>query len=553
MTTALEKLPAYQRAIAKSHLGSCGADYQGLAKPLIAVVNTWNEIVPGHCHLRELAAEVKKGIHEAGGYPLEFNTIAICDGIAQGHGGMHYVLPSRELIADSIEAMIAGHGIFDGMVLLGSCDKIVPGLLMAAARINIPAIVVTGGPMINQIKPWQSKEARQKFLKDEISEAELFDITMAYYPSAGVCPFLGTANTMCLVAEALGMSLSGSATMPAQSANRKRAAFRSGQAVMRLLKENVRPRDIMTQSAFHNAIALVAGIGGSLNSILHLPAIAHECELTVNFTDFDRISRTTPLIVRVSPNSTEYTVADLDRVGGIPAVLKELMPALKTNALTVDGLSLRELLLGAPTADGEIIRPFQNPFAVEGGIAVLTGNLAPAGAVVKSSAVAPELWFYPGTAKVFESEEACAQAIEAGQVKTGDILVIRNEGPIGGPGMREMHRITELVMKLKNIAIITDGRFSGASAGLSVGYLSPEAAAGGPIAFVKDGDKIIIDLKNRSIDWQISEAEFAERKKVGYGHQKQEQSRFLRLYAENTAPAARGAVRQISSPVEVKE
>ncbi len=553
MTTALEKLPAYQRAIAKSHLGSCGADYQGLAKPLIAVVNTWNEIVPGHCHLRELAAEVKKGIHEAGGYPLEFNTIAICDGIAQGHGGMHYVLPSRELIADSIEAMIAGHGIFDGMVLLGSCDKIVPGLLMAAARINIPAIVVTGGPMINQIKPWQSKEARQKFLKDEISEAELFNITMAYYPSAGVCPFLGTANTMCLVAEALGMSLSGSATMPAQSANRKRAAFRSGQAVMRLLKENVRPRDIMTQSAFHNAIALVAGIGGSLNSILHLPAIAHECELTVNFTDFDRISRTTPLIVRVSPNSTEYTVADLDRVGGIPAVLKELMPALKTNALTVDGLSLRELLLGAPTADGEIIRPFQNPFAVEGGIAVLTGNLAPAGAVVKSSAVAPELWFYPGTAKVFESEEACAQAIEAGQVKTGDILVIRNEGPIGGPGMREMHRITELVMKLKNIAIITDGRFSGASAGLSVGYLSPEAAAGGPIAFVKDGDKIIIDLKNRSIDWQISEAEFAERKKVGYGHQKQEQSRFLRLYAENTAPAARGAVRQISSPVEVKE
>ena len=553
MTTALEKLPAYQRAIAKSHLGSCGADYQGLAKPLIAVVNTWNEIVPGHCHLRELAAEVKKGIHEAGGYPLEFNTIAICDGIAQGHGGMHYVLPSRELIADSIEAMIAGHGIFDGMVLLGSCDKIVPGLLMAAARINIPAIVVTGGPMINQIKPWQSKEARQKFLKDEISEAELFDITMAYYPSAGVCPFLGTANTMCLVAEALGMSLSGSATMPAQSANRKRAAFRSGQAVMRLLKENVRPRDIMTQSAFHNAIALVAGIGGSLNSILHLPAIAHECELTVNFTDFDRISRTTPLIVRVSPNSTEYTVADLDRVGGIPAVLKELMPALKTNALTVDGLSLRELLLGAPTADGEIIRPFQNPFAVEGGIAVLTGNLAPAGAVVKSSAVAPELWFYPGTAKVFESEEACAQAIEAGQVKTGDILVIRNEGPIGGPGMREMHRITELVMKLKNIAIITDGRFSGASAGLSVGYLSPEAAAGGPIAFVKDGDKIIIDLKNRSIDWQISEAEFAERKKVGYGHQKQEQSRFLRLYAENTAPAARGAVRQISSSVEVKE
>jgi dihydroxy-acid dehydratase len=552
MTNALEKMPVYQRAIAKAHLGSCGARYDQLGKPVVAVVNTWNEIVPGHCHLRELAIEVKQGIQEAGGYPLEFNTIAICDGIAQGHRGMHYVLPSRDLIADSIETMIIGHGIFDAMVLIGSCDKIVPGLLMAAARLNIPAIVVTGGPMINEIKPWQSKEARQRFLRGEISEAELFDITLTYYPTAGVCPFLGTANTMCLITEALGMSLSGSATAPAQSTARKKIAYESGQAIMRLLTQNIRPRDIMTQKAFHNAITLVAGIGGSLNSILHIPAIAHECGLAVGYQEFDQISRCTPLIVRVSPNSPEYTVADLDPLGGIPAIMKELFPVLQPDVMTVDGRMLVELLDQAPQGDGEIIRFFSNPFAPEGGIAVLSGNLAPAGAVVKSSAVPPELWTFSGVAKVFESEEACTQAVEAGQIQTGEVLVIRNEGPKGGPGMREMHRITELIVKLKNVAVITDGRFSGASAGLPIGYLSPEAADNGPIAFVKSGDRIEINIHERSLHWDISDSELAQRRRCHRYSNNNEKSVFLQLYAHSTASAANGAVRRNLRQLEVK-
>lgn len=544
MKHAMEKMPVYQRAIAKAHLGSCGAKYRDLGKPIIAVVNTWNEIVPGHCHLRELAEEVKRGIAAAGGHALEFNTIAICDGVAQGHRGMHYVLPSRELIADSVEAMIYGHGIFDGMVLLGSCDKIVPGLLMAAARINIPSVVVTGGPMVNEIKPWQSKEARQAFLQGKLSEEELFDVTLQYYPSAGVCPFLGTANTMCLVTEALGMSLSGSAAVPALSVERKTAAYRSGQAVMRLLEKGIKPRDIMTPKAFHNAIALVSGIGGSLNSVLHLPAIAHECEIKVTYEDFDRISRIAPLIVRVAPNSKEYTVADLYPVGGIPAIMRELLPVLEAGAMTVDARVLGELVADAPEADGEVIRPFAEPFAAEGGIAVLAGNLAPEGAVVKSSAVPAELWHFSGTARVFESEEDCTAALEAGTVQSGEVIVIRNEGPVGGPGMREMHRITELIVKLNQVAVITDGRFSGASAGLSIGYLSPEAAAGGPVALVENGDQIVIDINKRSVHWKISEAELQKRRSKLQKRQSTESSAFLRLYAQSTTPAAHGAVRR---------
>lgn len=544
MDNKMGTMPPYQRAIAKGHLGSCGVKYQDLNKPIIAVVNTWNEIVPGHCHLRDLAEEVKKGIIAAGGYPLEFNTIAICDGVAQGHRGMNYVLPSRELIADSVEAMIYGHGIFDGMVLLGSCDKIVPGLLMAAGRINIPSVIVTGGPMINTIKPWESKEARQQFLRGEISEEQLFDATVAYYPSAGVCPFLGTANTMCLVAEALGMSLSGSAAVPALSPQRKQVAYDSGAAVMNLLEKDIKPRDIMTQSAFYNAISLVSGMGGSLNTVLHLPAIAHECELKVTYNDFDRISRIAPLVVRVTPNSKEYTVADLHPVGGVPAILKELSPVLDLQVMTVDGEKLETLLKDAVHADGEIIRPLNNPFAAEGGIAVLAGNLAPQGAIVKSSAVPEELWKFSGPAKVFDSEEDCIKAVEEGLVQSGDAIIIRNEGPIGAPGMREMHRTTEIVVKLKNVAVITDGRFSGASAGLSIGYLSPEAADNGSIGLVKDGDQIDIDIHERSIHWHISHEEYEERAKIIKPVNTKEKSAFLRLYRKSTNSAANGAVRR---------
>ncbi len=546
MKKAIDSLPTYQRAIAKGHLGSCGANYHDLNKPIIAVVNTWNEIVPGHCHLRHLAEHVKKGILAAGGYPLEFNTIAICDGIAQGHQGMRYALPSRELIVDSVEAMIKGHGIFDGMVLLGSCDKIVPALLMAAARINIPSIVVTGGPMVNRIKPRESKAARQKFLAGEISEEELFNVTVEYYPGAGVCPFLGTANTMCLVAESLGMSLSGSAVVPALDDRRNEFAYKSGIAVMGLLENDRKPRDIMTLPAFHNAIALVSGMGGSLNSVLHLPAIAHECGLHVTYDDFDRISRRTPLIVRVTPNSPDYTVADLYAVGGVPTIMKELLPVLDGSVLTVDEQKLSDVIAAAPAPDGKIIKSFSAPFAKEGGIVVLTGNLAPEGAIVKSSAVPSELWKFSGPAKVFESEEDCIESVEQGLVSSGDVIIVRNEGPKGGPGMREMHRITEIVVKLKNVAVITDGRFSGASTGLSIGYLSPEAAANGPIALVEQGDLIEIDISQRTLHWQVDESEVQRR----IHHHKrllcQEDSSFLNLYRLSTTSAANGAVRNLN-------
>lgn len=544
MNTKFSEMPAYQRAIAKGHLGSCGAKYENLGKPIIAVVNSWNEIVPGHCHLRALAEDVKQGIIAAGGYPLEFNTIAICDGIAQGHGGMKYVLPSRELIADSIETMINGHGIFDGMVLMGSCDKIVPAMLMAAGRLNIPAAMVTGGPMVNRIKPHQSKDARQKFLRGEISEQELFNVTVDYYPTAGICPFLGTANTMSIVAETLGMSLPGSSLIPALDEKRRKVAYQTGEAIMNLVAKDIKARDIMTHEAFANTIGVIAAMGGSLNTVLHIPAIAHECELEVGYADFDRISRQAPLITRVVPNSKEYTVADLYPVGGIPTIMKELSPIMQLGALNASGQTLGESLQAAQSADGTIIRSMKEPFEPEGGIAVLRGNLAPEGAVVKSSAVPEELHVFSGPAKVFDSEEECIAAVDTGRLVSGDVAIIRCEGPKGGPGMREMHRATEIVTRLKNVAIVTDGRFSGATGGLSIGYLSPEAAAGGPLGWVEDGDLIDIDIPQRRIDWQVSESVAASRReKYSQPGAQHTESEYLKLYSKNTTSAAHGAVR----------
>ncbi|GMA99789.1 dihydroxy-acid dehydratase [Pelosinus sp. IPA-1] len=545
MSTTLNKLPAYQRAIAKGHLGSCGAIYKNLDRPIIAVVNSWNEIVPGHCHLRELAEDVKRGIIEAGGYPLEFNTIAICDGIAQGHDGMKYVLPSRELIVDSIEVMIRAHGIFDGMVLLGSCDKIVPAMLMAAARLNIPAAMVTGGPMINKIKPAESKAARQQFIRGEIDEEKLVEVTVDYYPTAGVCPFLGTANTMCIVAETLGMSLPGSAAVPALSELRHKVAYDTGLVIMDLVQKDIKPRDIMSKAAFDNTVAVVLAMGGSLNTVLHLPAIAHECGLAVTYDDFDRISRYVPLITRVVPNSQEYTVADLYPVGGIPTIMNELKSVLTLDTLAINGKTLEENLKCAKPADGAIIRNFDKAFTAEGGIAVLRGNLAPEGAVVKSSAVPSDMWIFSGPAKVFDSEEECMDAIDNGGIVPGDVVVIRYEGPIGGPGMREMHRATEVIGKVGNVAIVTDGRFSGASGGLSIGYLSPEAAEEGPIGIVQNGDRIDINIFERSIQLGIDDEELHYRRTNTKPIAKQEdESEFLKLYGLTTTSSAKGAVRR---------
>jgi dihydroxy-acid dehydratase len=543
--TAFDHFAPYQRAIAKGHICSCGSEYRNLDKPVIAVVNSWNEIVAGHAHLRDLAEDVKRGIIDAGGHPLEFNTIAVCDGITQSHEGMKYVLPSRELIADSIEVMIKAHGMFDGMVLLGSCDKIVPAMLMAAARLNIPAVMLTGGPMLNRIKPYQSKAARQQFMRGEIDEKKLVEVTLEYYPSRGICPFLGTANTMCIVAEALGMALPGSAAAPAMGRERQAIAYQSGQAVMKLYDNNILPRTIMTREAFDNALAVILSMGGSLNTVLHLPAIAHECGLTVSLDDFDRMSRVTPLITRIYPNSDEYTVADLYPVGGIPAIMKELSGLIHQEARTADGRTIAAVIAGAPAADGTIIQPYTSPFSPEGGIAILKGNLAPKGAVVKSSAVPAGMEVFAGPARVFESEEECMDAAYRGEIHPGEVLVIRNEGPIGGPGMREMHRATEVVGKVGGIAIITDGRFSGASGGMVIGYLSPEAVAGGPIALVATGDLIEINIPERSLQWQVDADTMQKRIEDKVNQKKAEiESKFLRMYASAALSSAEGAIRR---------
>ena len=543
--SAFEKFSPYQRAIAKGHICSCGTEYRNLDKPVIAVVNSWNEIVAGHAHLRELAADVKKGIADAGGYPLEFNTIAVCDGITQSHEGMKYVLPSRELIADSIEVMIQSHGMFDGMVLLGSCDKIVPAMLMAAARLNIPAVMLTGGPMVNRIKPHQSKAARQQFMRGEINEQKLVEVTLQYYPTPGICPFLGTANTMCIAAEALGLALPGSSAPPAVSQERKDIAYRSGRAAVQAVHQSIRPRDIMTKEAFDNALTVILAMGGSLNTALHMPAIAAECGLEVTLDDFDRLSRVTPLLTRIYPNSDQYTVADLYPVGGIPTIMRELAPLLRKEAKCIDGRTIGEVITQAAPADGTVVRPLASPFSQEGGIAILKGNLAPLGAVVKSSAVPAGMEVFSGQARVFESEEACMDAAYNGEILPGEVLVIRNEGPVGGPGMREMHRATEVIGKIGNIAIITDGRFSGASGGLVIGYLSPEAVAGGPIGLVETGDRIEINVPERSLHWQVTEATLQNRISAKIERKKQEvESNFLRMYGATTLSAAEGAVRR---------
>lgn len=544
MENRISTIKPYTRAILKAHLCSCGVDYNSMDKPVIAIGNSWNEIVPGHVHLRELADRVKKGVMEAGGLPLEFNTIAVCDGIAQGHDGMKYSLPSREVIADSVETMVEAHGIFDGMVVLSSCDKIVPGMLMAAARLNLPGLVVLGGVMPNHIKPKESKAARQNFLAGNLDEKGLVEITKKYYPSAGACPFLGTANTMQGLSEALGMAIPRSSWMQALSDEQLDAAEEAGRQAVELVKKGIRPRDILTLEAFENAISVLLSMGGSLNACLHLPAIAHEAGVELPMELIDEISQKVPFIAGVTPNNNEYTTNDLQRAGGIPALMKELSPHLNLDALTVTGKTVRENIAEAKILDSEIIYTLDNPIDKEGGIAVLKGNLAQQGALIKQSAVAEELKVFKGVAIVFNSEEEFLESYEAGYIQEGNAVVIRYEGPKGGPGMRELHRCTEVLAKYKSIALITDGRFSGASAGLSIGYVSPEAAEGGNIALVQNGDLIEINIADRSMDLLVSEEELISRSEK-LTILKREASKLLKLYSSSSASAAAGAIRII--------
>lgn len=537
MINRLNQLPPFQRAIAKAHLCSAGARYEDLDRPIVAVVNTWNEIVPGHAPLRELAEHVKRGILQAGGTPLEFNTIAICDGITQGHCGMNYVLPSRELIADSVETMILSHDIFDGMVLLGSCDKIVPALLMAAARINFPSVLVSAGPNVPEIKPRDSKAARQSFLRGEIDEKALVEETLKYYPGPGICPYLGTANTMGMLTEALGLALPGNGLVPAQTSLRFSLAEESGIQVVKLIQAGITPQQILSKEAFENAIRVLLAIGGSLNAVLHLLALAKEVGVDLALEDFDRLSRITPLLTAVVPNDQDHTVVDIHRAGGTPAVMKRLEPLLHTDLMTVTGQTVRENLRVVKEI-GALIHPLEAPLQAEGGLVVLYGSLAPDGALLKRSAISGSDTKFEGFARVFNSEEEC---LAADNVKPEEILVVRYEGPAGGPGMRELHRVTEFLQVHGGKAILTDGRFSGASGGISAGYISPEAYAGGPIAFVQDGDRVVIDLENRRLDLLVAPEELAIRCEHFVPVQKKA-SNLLQRYAKRVSSANLGAI-----------
>jgi len=542
MIRAIDKLEPFQRAISKAHLAAAGVSIDALqTKPLIAIANSWNEVCPGHESQLKIAEEVRKGILEAGGEPIEFNTIGMCDGIAQGHKGMRYCLPHRELVADSIEAMVLGEGVFDGVVFIGSCDKILPGMLMAAARMNLPSVIVTAGPAYAEITPADSKELRQRFLRGEISEREVIEGTLHYYTGSGVCAFLGTANTMGCLCEALGMMLPGGSLIPAMTSLRRFTARDSGKAVMEMAEKNIRPKDIMTEGALHNAAVLLSAFGGSLNACMHLPALAHELGFKFSWEQITAVSANVPVITRIVPNGNR-TVIDLYKAGGVPALLKELKGYLAKDEMTVTGKTMGENLENAPDPDGEVIYPLSDPRAKTEGIQVLKGNLAEEGALVKTSAVPEELHVYSGRARVFNSEDECFDALYAGKIGEGDVVVIRYEGPKGGPGMREMHRVTEMLKKFKKIAIVTDGRFSGASGGLSIGYLSPEAAQGGLLALVEEGDIISANLKESRLTLEVPEdvlkARRTEMRKVRHD----EPSRFMRRYAESVSSSRDGAV-----------
>ena len=519
MLRAIDKLEPFQKAISKAHLASAGVSIDSLDhKPLIAIANSWNEICPGHEPLKQLAEEVKKGILEAGGEPIEFNTVAMCDGIAQGHSGMRYCLPHREIITDSIEAMVVGEGVFDGVVYMGSCDKIVPGMLNAAARIDLPSVIVTAGPCYAQIKPNESKELRQQFLRGEITERQLIEGTLKYYTGPGICPFLGTANTMGALCESLGMMLPGGSLIPSSTSMRRFSARESGRAVMKMVEMQIRPSQIMTREALKNTITLLSAIGGSLNALIHLPALAAELGISLDWDDFSKITTTTPVLCSIVPNGNR-TVVDLHCAGGIPAVMKELESVMNKDVLTVTGETLGQILERTPQGDREVIKSMDEPVSRADGIQVLYGNLAPQGALVKTSAVPTEVRRFKGTARVF----------------------VRYEGPKGGPGMKELHRITEIIKGIPNTAVITDGRFSGASGGLSIGYLCPEAADGGPIALVRDGDRITVDLYKDYLHLEVSDEELEARRREWKAVTRPREKGLLGRYARLVNTARSGA------------
>lgn len=537
------------RCAHRSLFNAMGFGPEDLQKPLIGICNSFNEVIPGHIHLREITEAAKLGVAAAGGTPMEFPAIGVCDGIAMGHTGMKFSLASRELIADSIEAVATATG-FDALVLIPNCDKVVPGMLMAAARLNIPCVVVSGGPMLpgryqgHDISVSQSFEAAGEFAAGKITEADMTSIESAACPGCGSCAGLFTANTMNCLTEALGMGLPGNGTIPAAyTGARRQLAKRAGHVVMELLKKDIKPRDILTEKAFENAITVDMGIGGSTNTVLHLTAIAHEAGIELPAARFDEISRKTPYIAKLSPAGTHHMI-DLNEAGGINAIMKELSKkgVIHTDAMTVVG-TVAEKIANARILRPDVIKTVEEPYRKEGGLAILSGNLCPENAVVKASAVAEDMLVYTGKAKCFSSEESAVNAIMDGKIVEGDVVVIRYEGPKGGPGMQEMLNPTAVISgRGLKVALITDGRFSGASRGACIGHISPEAMAGGPIAFIEDGDLIDIDIPNRKLELRVSDEELAKRKAAWVKPEPKIKTGYLSRYAKLTTSASRGAV-----------
>ena len=536
----------------RSLLYALGYTKEELERPLIGVVCSYNEIVPGHMNLDKIAEAVKAGIRAAGGTPVEFPAIAVCDGIAMGHVGMKYSLVTRDLIADSTEAMAMAHQ-FDGLVMIPNCDKNVPGLLMAAARVNIPTIFVSGGPMMAGTMNDGRRtclshmfEAVGSYYAGKLDEAGLEEYENNACPTCGSCSGMYTANSMNCLTEAIGMGLRGNGTIPAVWSARLRLAKHAGMQIMELVAKNIRPRDIMTPAAFHNAETVDMALGCSTNTMLHLPAIAHECGIELDLDLSNEISSKTPNLCHLAPAGDTY-MEDLEGAGGVYAVMKELTKKglLDTSVLTCTGKTLAENLEGVVNRNPELIRPIENPYSADGGIAVLKGNLAPEGCVVKRSAVAPEMMLHTGPARVFNSEEEAIEAIYAGKIVPGDVVVIRYEGPKGGPGMREMLNPTSAICGMglgESVALITDGRFSGATRGASIGHVCPEAAQGGPIGLVEEGDIISIDIPACKIELQVDEATLAARRAKWICPEPKIKTGYLARYAKLVTSAARGAV-----------
>ena len=541
-----------ERAPHRALLRACGLSEEDLDKPLIGIANSYIDIIPGHVHLREFVEPIKEEVRKAGGVPIEFNVIGVDDGIAMGHYGMHYSLPSRELIADSIETVVNAHQL-DALICIPNCDKIVPGMLMGAMRVNIPTIFISGGPMLageyegKKIDLISVFEGIGQLKSGQITERELQLIEQNACPTCGSCAGMFTANSMNCLTEVLGLALPGNGTIPAVDPRRELLAREAARRIMELLEKGIRARDILTEEAIDDAFTVDIAMGGSSNTILHLLAIAREAGIEYDLARINEISKRTPTLCKIAPAS-HYHIEDLDRVGGIPTIIRELSKKeglLHLDRMTVSGKTLGEIAKEAPDADGEVVRRIEDPYSEDGGIAILFGNLAPDGAVVKTAGVVESMLRFKGRAICFDSEEEAIEGILGGKVKPGHVVVIRYEGPKGGPGMREMLSPTSAIVGMglgDKVALITDGRFSGGTRGACVGHVSPEAASGGPIGVVRDGDEILIDIPNRKLELLISEEELQKRLESFRPKRKEIPSPWLRRYARLVTDASKGAI-----------